>query len=223
MDRQKGKSAPAVSHAAPVPVEEYIAPAVPHVAPAPVVEYIAPAASSVTLAPVDEYSAPTPAVYAAPTPVVEYIFPSPVGYAAPAPVVEFIAPAPVGFAASAPVDKHISPVPPVNVASAPAPVFLLSPDASDKSAPEDTNTSSWVSLPVPIKTCTTKVSADAVGRACETPTVMQGRGLPAVSRDRGEGALPSGFARKPLDVGAHSGSSGASTALLVTCCVRASK
>ena len=62
-----------------------------------------------------------------------------------------------------------------------------SPDASDASAPEDVCTSCWVSLPVPIETCTTKVSAEAVGQACETPTVMHGRGLPAVSRDRGVG------------------------------------
>ena len=55
------------------------------------------------------------------------------------------------------------------------------------SANEDMYTSSWVSWPVPIETCTTKVSAEAVGRACETPTAMHGRGLPAVSRDRRAG------------------------------------
>ena len=51
------------------------------------------------------------------------------------------------------------------------------------SSPEDMYTSSWVSLPVPNKTCTMDVSAEAEGQACETPTVMHGRGLPAVSRD----------------------------------------
>ena len=70
-----------------------------------------------------------------------------------------------------------------SVAQCHAPVFPLSPDASDMSSPEDVYTSSWVSLPVPIKTCTTDVSAGAEGQACETPTVMHGRGLPAVSRD----------------------------------------
>ena len=36
---------------------------------------------------------------------------------------------------------------------------------------------------MPIKTCATDVSAEAEGQACETPTVMHGRGLKAVSRD----------------------------------------
>ena len=54
------------------------------------------------------------------------------------------------------------------------------------SSPEDVYTRSWESLPVPIKTCTTDVSVEAEGQACETPTptVIHGRGLPAVSRDK---------------------------------------
>ena len=202
--------APAVS-AAPAPVVQYIAP-FPAVsaAPAPVEEYIAPtSAVSAAPAPVDEYVAPAPAVYAAPAPVEKYITPAPGVYASPAPVVKFIAPAPAVYAAPAPVVElspapaviqapspvveYLAPVPsgvqapsPVveSVAQCHAPVFPLSPDASDTSSPEDVYTSSWVSLPVPIKTCTTDVSAEAEGQACETPTVMHGRELPAVSRDR---------------------------------------
>ena len=163
------------------------------VAPAPVVEYIshAPAVSAAP-APVDKYIAPAPAVYAAPAPVVEHNTPAPAVYAAPAPVVE-LSPAPAVIQAPIPAAEYISPGPSVfyapsqvveSVAQCHAPVFPLSPDASDMSSPEDMYTSSWVSLPVPIKTCTTDVSVEAEGQACETPTVMHGRGLPAVSRDR---------------------------------------
>ena len=133
-----------------------------------------------------EYISPAPAVISSPELVVEYIAPAPAVVQAPTPVVEYLAPVPTVF--------H-------------APVFPLSPDASDMSAPEDMYTSSRVSLPVPIKNCSTKVSAEAVGQACETPTLMHGRGLPAVSRD-----MEVGFAlwlRKPLDMGTLGGSSGA--------------
>ena len=185
--------APAVI-AAPAPVEEYIAPApAVYAAPAPVVEFIthAPAVFAAP-APVDKYIAPAPAVYAAPAPVVEHNTPVPAVYAAPAPVVELL-PVPAVVQAPTPVVEYLAPVPsgvqapsPVveSVAQCHAPVFPLSPDASDMSSPEDMYTSSWVSLPVPIKTCTTDVSVEAEGQACETPTVMHGRGLPAVSRYR---------------------------------------
>ena len=165
---------PAV-YAAPAPVE-YIAPApAVHAAPAPVEEYIASAPAFAVPAPVEKYIAPAPAVYAAPAPVVE-LLPVPAVIQAPIPAVEYITPVPSVFHAPSPVVE--------SVAQCHAPVFPLSPDASDMSSPEDMYTSSWVSLPVPIKTCTTDVSAEAEGQACETPTVMHGRGLPAVSRDR---------------------------------------
>ena len=92
------------------------------------------------------------------------------------PVVEYITPAPAVIQAPTPVVESI--------AQCHAPMFPLCPDASDTSSPEDMYTSSWVSLPVPIKTCTTKVSAEAVGQACEIPAVIHGRRLRADSRDR---------------------------------------
>ena len=70
------------------------------------------------------------------------------------------------------------------IAQCHAPVFPSLSGCIDTSSPEDMYTSSWVSLPVPIKTCTTKVSAEAVGQACKTRAVFHDRGLPAVSRDR---------------------------------------
>ena len=156
------------------PVVEFIALAASYVAPAPVVECIAPAASSVTSAPVDEYIAPAPAVDVAPAHVVKYISSAPVGYAAPAPVDEYISPVPAVDTAPAPVVEHIAPVHAVSC-SEPVPVVCpLSPDASDMSAPEDMYTSSWDSLPMPIKIKKPETSAEAVGRACETPTVMHG-------------------------------------------------
>ena len=162
-------------YAAPAPVE-YIAPApAVYAAPAPVEEYIAPAPAFVAPAPVEKYIAPAPAVYAAPAPVVD-LLPVPAVIQAPTPVVESLAPVPSGVQAPSPVVE--------SVAQCHAPVFPLSPDASDMSSPEDVYTSSLVLLPVPIKTCTTDVSAEAEGQACETPTLMHGRGLPAVSRDR---------------------------------------
>ena len=111
-----------------------------------------------------EYIAPALAMCIAQTPAREYIAPAPAVHTAPEPVGEYM--------------KRITPSPVT---------FPLSPDASDMSAPEDMYTSSWVSLPVPIKNCSAKVSAEPVGQACETPTVMHGRGLLAVSRDRGMG------------------------------------
>ena len=193
----------------PAPVVEYIAPApAVYAAPASVDEYIVPAPAVIAApAPVEMYIAPAPAVYAAPAPVeyiapataviaatspVEYIAPAPAVYAAPAPVVDF-SPVPAVIQAPTPTVEYLAPVSsgvqaptPVveSVAQCHAPVFPLSPDASDMSSPEDVYTRSWVSLPVPIKTCTTDVSAEAEGQASETPAVMHGRGLPAVSRDR---------------------------------------
>ena len=107
-------------------------------APAPVVELL-----------------PVPAVIQAPTPVVEYLAPSPAVVQAPTPVVEYLAPVPAVFQAPTPVAKSL--------AQCHAPAFPLSPDASDMSAPQDMYTSSWVSLPVPIKTCT-KVRAEVGAR-----------------------------------------------------------
>ena len=105
------------------------------------------------------YIASAPAVYAAPVPVVEPL-PVPAVIQAPTPVVKYLAPVPSGVQAPSPVVE--------SVAQCHAPVFPLS----------------WVSLPVPIKTCTTDVSAEAEGQACETRAVFHDRGLPAVSRDR---------------------------------------
>ena len=187
--------APAV-YAAPAPVDEHAVPA-PAVcaAPAPVDEHAVPAlAVCAAPASVDEYVAPAPAMCAVPAPVEKYIAPAPAVFAAQALSVEYIAPAPAVCAAQAPVVEYLAPAPSVvqaptpvveSIAQCHAPVFPLSPDASDMSSPEDMYTSSWVSLPVPIKTCSTKVSAEVVGQACETPTVMHGRGFPAVSRDMG--------------------------------------
>ena len=149
--------------------------------------------------PVVEYIAPAPAVIQTPTPVEEYLAPAPSVVQAPTPVVECLAPVPAVFQAPTPVVESI--------AQCHAPVFPLSPDASDTSSPEDMYTSSWVLLPVPIKTCSSKVSAEAVGQTCETPTVMHGRGLPAVSRDMGVG-FASGFVRRPLVRGMLGGSGG---------------
>ena len=130
-----------------------------------------------------EYISPVPAVISSPEPVVEFLAPAPAVFHASLPVEEHIAPAPAAFQAPTSVVEYLAPVP----AAFHAPVFPLSPDASDMSAPEDMYTSSWVSLPVPIKTCTSEVGAKAGGQACETPTVMHGRGIPAVSRDMGVG------------------------------------
>ena len=114
--------------------------------PAPVVEHIAPA----------PVVSPEGNFFAAPAPVEKYIAPASAVYAALAPVVEYLAPVPSDVQAPTPVVESI--------AQCHAPVFPLSPDASDTSSPEDMYTSSWVSLPVPIKTCTTDVSAEAEGQ-----------------------------------------------------------
>ena len=94
-------------------------------------------------------------------------------------VVESSTPAPAVFQASSSVVESIAPVPAVFH----APVFLLSPDASDTSSPEDECTSSWVSLPRAIETKTQVESAEPLNLASETPTVFHGRELLAVSRD----------------------------------------
>ena len=70
-----------------------------------------------------------------------------------------------------------------SVAQCHAPVFPLSPDASDTSSPEDEYTRSWESLPVPIKSFTQVESAEPLNLASETPTVFHGRELPAGRRD----------------------------------------
>ena len=184
--------APAV-YAAPAPVEEYIAPApAVYAAPARVEEYIAPApAVYAASAPVDKYITLAPAVFAAPAPSLEYIAPAPAVYAAPAPVVE-LSPAPAAIQAPIPAVEFITPVPSVfhaptpvveSVAQCHAPVFPLSPDASDMSSPEDVYTRSWESLPVPIKSFTQVESAEPLNLASETPTVFHGRDLPAGRRD----------------------------------------
>ena len=148
--------APAVI-SSPEPVLEYFAPA-----PAvifSVVESIAPAPAVFQAPePVVEYLAPAPAVSESPAPVV-YFSPAPAVFQAPVPVVEYLAPAPAVIPLPAPVVEYISPVPVVFH----APVFPLSPDASDMSAPEDTYTSPWVSLPVPIKNCTVKCQCGGRG------------------------------------------------------------
>ena len=64
-----------------------------------------------------------------------------------------------------------------------APVFLLSPDASDTSSHEDVYTRSWESLPVPIKSFTQVESAEPLSLASETPTVFHGRERLAGRRD----------------------------------------
>ena len=72
--------APAVTYAAPAPVDGYVAPspAVTYAAPAPVIGYVAPAPS---------------VTYAAPASVFEYVAPAPVlEYIAPEPAVSFVAP-----------------------------------------------------------------------------------------------------------------------------------
>ena len=121
-----------------------------------------------------EYIAPAPAVYAAPAPVVE-LSPAPAVIQAPIPAVEYITPVPSVFHAPTPVVE--------SVAQCHAPVFPLSPDASDMSSPEDVYTRSWESLPVPIKSCTQVESAEPLNLASETPTVFHGRELPAGRRD----------------------------------------
>ena len=193
----------------PEPVVEYLAPAPAVILPvSPVVEYTASAPAVIQASPVVEYIAPAPAVYVAPAPVEKYIAPAPAVYAAPAPSVEYIAPAPAVYAALAPV-LELSPVPAViqaptpaveyitpvhsvfhaptpvveSVAQCHAPVFPLSPDASDMSSPEDEYTRSWESLPVPIKSFTQVESAEPLNLASETPTVFHGRELPAGRRD----------------------------------------
>ena len=89
-------------------------------APEPVVEHIAPALTVFQASsPVVEYIAPVPAVFQA-SPVVEFLPPSPADIPSPALVVECISSVPAVF--------H-------------APVFPLSPGASDMSAPEDMYTS----------------------------------------------------------------------------------
>ena len=184
--------APAV-YAAPAPVEEYIAPApAVYAAPARVEEYIAPApAVYAASAPVDKYITLAPAVFAAPAPSLEYIAPAPAVYAAPAPAVK-LSPAPAVIQAPIPAVEFITPVPSVfhaptpvveSVAQCHAPVFPLSPDASDMSSPEDVYTRSWESLPVPIKSFTQVESAEPLNLASETPTVFHGRDLPAGRRD----------------------------------------
>ena len=161
---------------------EYISPA-PAVfqASSPVVEHTAPAPTVFQASSsVEEYIAPAPAVFQASSPVVKSVAPVPAVFQASSPVEEYIAPEPAVFQAPTPVVEVIAPVPAVFH----APVFPLSLDASDTSSPEDMYTSSWVSLPVPTKLVLRDVSVEAEGQACETPTVMHGRGLPAVSRDR---------------------------------------
>ena len=51
------------------------------------------------------------------------------------------------------------------------------------SSPEDVYTSSWESLPVPIKSFTQVESAEPLNLASETPTEFHGRELPAGRRD----------------------------------------
>ena len=209
-------------YAAPAPLDEHVAPApAVYVAPAPVDEYVAPVIAAP--APVDKYIAPAPAVYAAPAPV-EYIAPAPAVYAAPAPSVEYIAPAPAVYAAPAPV-VEFSPVPAViqaptpvveylapvpsdvqappavveSVAQCHAPVFPLSPDASDLSSPEDVYTRSWESSPVPIKSLNT-------GRECGTLEPGKRQNFRLVA-ETGWWVMPSGFARRLLCVGMCGGSS----------------
>ena len=94
---------------------------------------------------------------------------------APIPAVEYITPVPSVFHAPTPVVE--------SVAQCHAPVFPLSPDASDMSSPEDVYTRSWESLPVPIKSFTQVESAELLNLASETPTVFHGRDLPAGRRD----------------------------------------
>ena len=168
MDRQFGKSAPAVSYAAPAPVDEYIATA---------------SAVYAALPPVVEYCSPAPAVFAAPAPVVENMSPAPAvapaaSYVAPepdeehvAPAKPYVAPAPVfkcnapglSLAAPAPVVEHLAPDHAVSC-SAPDPVvFPLSLDGSDMSSPEEMYTRSGESLPVPTKTFT---PVDSASRPC---------------------------------------------------------
>ena len=121
-----------------------------------------------------EYIAPAPAVYAAAAPVVE-LLPVPAVIQAPTPAVEYITPVSSVFQAPTPVVE--------SVAQCHAPVFPLSPDASDMSSPEDVYTRSWESLPVPIKSFTQVESAEPLNLASETPTVFHGRDLPAGRRD----------------------------------------
>ena len=83
------------------------------------------------------------------------------------------------FQAPTSVVESIAPVPAVFH----APVFPLSPDASDMSSPKNEYTSSWVSLPVASKTCTQVESAEPLNLASKMPTVLHGREFPAVSRD----------------------------------------
>ena len=154
--------------------------------PEPVVEFFAPAPAvfySTTpvleyIAPVVGYLAPAPAVFPAPEPVVESIAPAPAVVSA-TPAVEYIAPAPAVILAPTPVVEFFAPVPAVFH----APVSPLSPDASDTSSHEDEYTSSWVSLPVPIKSFTQVESAEPLNLASVTPTVFHGRELPAGRRD----------------------------------------
>ena len=88
------------------------------------------------------------------------------------------------------------------------------------SSPENEYTSSWVSLPVAIKTNTQVESAEPLNLASETPTVFHGREVPVVSRDV---VACSQWLRKEAARQEYAWRQRRRTAaLLVTCSVRAS-
>ena len=102
--------APAIAHATPVRVFEYVAAlAVTHAAPAPEIEHAAvPLFSYAPPAPVIEHMAALAVTSAAPAPLIEYVRSQPaVVYTAPVPVIEHVALAPaVIFEAAAPMIEH---------------------------------------------------------------------------------------------------------------------
>ena len=96
-----------------------------------------------------------------------------------------------------------------------APVFPLSPDASDMSSLVDAHKHSWESLPVSIKTSTQVESAGPLNLTSETPTVFHGRGL---RRSAETGCrFHCGFVKRPLVRGMLGGSGGAHSSFAPAC------